>query len=212
VQDNDFSTWRAYDNRYWPAKYIIDKDGVVRYSHFGEGNYDETEKVIQELLKETGAKNVPPQIKNSAMQTFGRTPEAYLGSGRIAYFSSPETIRKDTFTSYSYPSSLSENTFAFKGKWNIMNDYAVPQRGSELVFNFDAKEVFLVMKIVGKPSKVKVYVDDKVQYFGEHNINGVVTVDSDKLYKLVFLPSPGRHILKLEFDDSNAQLFAFTFG
>ncbi|MBI4973608.1 cytochrome c biogenesis protein DipZ [Candidatus Roizmanbacteria bacterium] len=212
VQDNEFSTWRAYDNHYWPAKYIIDKDGVIRSTHFGEGDYDETEQIIQELLKETGAKNIPSTVGNMTTQTFGRTPETYLGANRIAYFSSPETIQKNSFIAYSYPSSLSDNAFALKGKWNIMADYAVPQKGSELVFNFDAKEVFLVMKIVGNPTKVKVYVDDKMQYFGEHNINGIVIVDSDKLYKLILLPSPGKHQLKLQFEDSNAQLFAFTFG
>ena len=212
VQDNDFSTWRAYENQYWPAKYIIDKDGVIQYSHFGEGNYNETERVIQELLKETGVKNIPSVIENTTMQTFGRTPEAYMGSNRIAYFASPETIQKNTFINYSYPSSLSDNEFALKGKWNIMDEYAVPQKGSELIFNFDAREIFLVMKIVGKPAKVRVYVDDKMQYFGEHNVNGIVTVDSDRLYKLILLPNPGKHQLKLLFEDSNAQLFAFTFG
>src|SRR3989344_2511043 len=79
VQDNDFATWRAYNNRYWPAKYIIDKGGYVRYTHFGEGAYDESEKVIQELLKETGAKDVSLQINNPTYQTNAKTPEIYFG-------------------------------------------------------------------------------------------------------------------------------------
>src|SRR3989344_4838691 len=79
VQDNDFATWRAYNNRYWPAKYIIDKGGYIRYTHFGEGAYDETEKVIQDLLKETGAKDVSLQINNPTYQTNAKTPEIYFG-------------------------------------------------------------------------------------------------------------------------------------
>ncbi|MFZ2206109.1 MAG: cytochrome c biogenesis protein DipZ [Microgenomates group bacterium] len=212
VQDNDFSTWRAYDNHYWPAKYIIDKDGFIRYTHFGEGEYDKTEEVIQELLKETGVSIVSAPINNPQARTFGRTPETYLGYKRLDYFSSLEQIRQNVSTSYTMPATVPENTFALKGKWTITEDYAVPEKGSELTFSFDAKEVFLVMKTTGKPALISVYIDNKVQNFGEDNINGVVMVNSDKLYKLILLQAPGKHILRLEFKDANAQLFAFTFG
>ncbi|MFA5136192.1 MAG: cytochrome c biogenesis protein DipZ [Patescibacteria group bacterium] len=211
VQDNDFSTWQAFENRYWPAKYIIDKDGFIRYTHFGEGEYDKTEAVIQELLKETGVSTLsPPQ--NPKIQTFGRTPETYLGYGRLDRFSSPEQIKRNISSTYTSPPLLPANSFAFKGRWTIMEEYAVPENGSELLFNFEAKEVFLVMRITGKPSKIAVYLDNKIQYFGEDNKNGSVTVDTDKLYKLIKLPTPGKHILRLEFNDANVQLFAFTFG
>lgn len=212
VQDNDFSTWRAYDNHYWPAKYIIDKDGVIRYTHFGEGQYDETERVIQDLLKETGAKGVSLEVKNPTYQTYARLHEAYLGFNRIEYLSSSEKIVKNAFSSYSFPKTLSTNTFAFSGDWNIMPEYAEAKKGSQLIVDFEAKEVFLVMKTVGKPVDVKVFLDGKMQYFGEHNNKGIVTVDEDKLYKLIMLPSPGKHILRLEFQGDDAQLFAFTFG
>lgn len=212
VQDNDFSTWRAYDNHYWPAKYIIDGNGIIRYSHFGEGNYDETEKVIQDLLKENGVKKMDTDIHNPTPQTYAQTQETYLGYNRLSGFSSPESLERNSFKSYSLPQQLPYNTFALSGKWNIMGEYAVSQKGSSLSFSFDAKEVFLVMKVGDKPSKIKVYVDDKMQYFGQDNDMGVVTVDTDRLYKLILLPTPGRHILRLEFQDSNAQLFAFTFG
>ena len=93
-----------------------------------------------------------------------------------------------------------------------MEEYANPQKGTTLYLNFEAKEVFLVMRTSGDPAKVKVYIDDKMQYFGEDNQSGIVAVDSDRLYKLIKLLTPGRHTLRLEFEDSNAQLFAFTFG
>ena len=98
VQDNDFATWRSYDNRYWPAKYIIDKEGYIRYTHFGEGAYDETEKVIQDLLKETGAKDVSPKINNPTYQVQTKTPEIYLGFSRIDGFASPEQIKQNTLS------------------------------------------------------------------------------------------------------------------
>ena len=93
-----------------------------------------------------------------------------------------------------------------------MEEYANPQKGSRLYLNFESKEVFLVMRTKGAPAKVRVYLDGKIQYFGEDNINGVVTVDADRLYKLINLPTPGRHILRLDFEDNNAEVFAFTFG
>lgn len=212
IQDNDFATWRAYNNRYWPAKYFIDKEGYIRYSHFGEGAYDESEKVIQELLKEAGATNVTSEINNPIYQIQAKTPEIYLGYGRIDHFFSPETIKKDTQGTYTSPSALGNNEFAYSGNWNVMEEYANPQKGATLTLNFDSKEVFLVMRTKGTPTKVKVYLDDKMQDFGEDNIDGVVTVEKDQLYKLINLSTPGRHILRLEFEDNNAELFAFTFG
>lgn len=212
VQDNDFATWNAYSNRYWPAKYIIDKKGNIRYQHFGEGAYDETEKVIQELLKEAGATDVTSKINNPTYQIQAKTPEIYLGYGRIEHFSSPETIQNDTRKNYSAPPNLNNNEFAYKGAWNVMKEYANPQKGAELHLNFEAKEVFLVMRTKGQPAKVKVYIDNKLQYFGANNNNGIVTVEKDTLYKLINLPAAGKHILRLEFEDSNAELFAFTFG
>ncbi len=212
VQDNDFATWKAYSNKYWPAKYFIDKDGYVRYSHFGEGAYDESEKVIQELLKEAGTTDVTSEINNPTYQIQAKTPEIYLGYDRIEHFASLETIKKDMLGTYTAPQSLRNNEFAYSGSWNVMNEYANPQKGSILTLNFDAKEVFLVMRTKGAPAKVKVYLDDKMQDFGEDNKGGVVTLDADRLYKLINLSVPGRHILRLEFEDSNAELFAFTFG
>ncbi|OGE32281.1 hypothetical protein A3C59_03935 [Candidatus Daviesbacteria bacterium RIFCSPHIGHO2_02_FULL_36_13] len=204
VADNDFATWRAYNNRYWPAKYFIDKDGYIRYTHFGEGDYDESEKVIQELLKEIGAENVSAVINNPEYQVYAKTPEIYLGYSRIANFASPETILKDGLLAYTKPLKLADNKFAFEGSWNVMEEYANPMQGSKLLLNFDSKEVFLVARPKSGTSKIKVYLDEKLQ--------DTIIVDADKLYKLINLESPGRHLLRLEFEDSIIELFAFTFG
>ena len=212
VQDNDFATWRAYKNRYWPAKYIIDKEGYIRYSHFGEGAYNESEKVIQELLKETGATDVSSDIDNPSYQNYAKTPEIYLGFERIDNFASPQQIKQDALASYTSPANLGINEVAYEGNWSIMKEHANPQKGAKLHLNFESKEVFLVMRTKGNLENVKVYVDDRLQGFGQDNKNGIVTVNSDRLYKLINLSTPERHILRLEFDNSNIELFAFTFG
>jgi cytochrome c biogenesis protein CcdA/thiol-disulfide isomerase/thioredoxin len=212
MQDNDFATWRAYRNRYWPAKYFIDANGFVRHTHFGEGEYDESEAVIQALLKEAGAQDLNNEINNPSYQINSRTPELYLGYGRIEALASPESIRRDQIQSYSSPSKIENNQFAYEGDWLVSEEYANPQVGSRLHLNFDAKEAFLVMRSKAGPAKVIVFLDDKLEHFGEDNDNGIVTVDADTLYKLINLPESDRHQLRLEFEDSNVEVFAFTFG
>lgn len=212
VQDNDFSTWRAYNNRYWPAKYFIDKEGYIRYHHFGEGAYDESEKVIQELLKEAGSTDVSSEISNPTYKVNTKTPEIYLGYGRIDHFTSPESIKKNSLGTYSVPPNLGFNEMAYEGSWNVMEEYANPQKGAKLHLNFEAQEVFLVMRAKESQAKVKVYIDDEMQFFGEDNSNGTVTINRDTLYKLIKLPQPGKHNLRLEFEDNNSEIYAFTFG
>jgi cytochrome c biogenesis protein CcdA/thiol-disulfide isomerase/thioredoxin len=189
VQDNNFATWRSYRNNYWPAKYFIDKEGYIRQTHFGEGEYDESERIIQELLKETGSL-MTDEVNNPTYDVYARTPEIYLGSKRY------NGLRYLMFT----------------GEFHQDEEYTNPLKGSTLTLQFDSKEVFLVMRTKGVPSKVKVYVDDTMQFAGEDVKDGIVTIDSDRLYKLIILPNPGKHILRLEFEDGNAELYAFTFG
>lgn len=212
VQDNNFATWRAYNNRYWPAKYFIDKEGYIRYHHFGEGAYDESEKVIQKLLMEAGATDVFSEIHNPTYQINAKTPELYLGYWRIDHLASPEQIQPDTIAHYTAPKTLRNNEMAFDGDWIISKEYANPQKGSALYLNFEAREVFLVMRSKAAPAKMKVYVDDKVQFPGENVTDGTIVVDADALYKIILLPSPGKHNLRLEFEDNNTELYAFTFG
>ena len=214
VQDNNYATWNAYSNRYWPAKYLVDKDGFIRYFHFGEGDYDLTEKAIQDLLGDTAADQT---IDNSGYEIESKTPELYLGYSRIQYLSSPEEIQKDKSALYSSPQTQDESTFSYQGAWIIGEEYAMPEKGSKLILNFDAKNVFLVMrpkekdvfgnislKLNGKP------VPNTVQ--GEDVIKGTVQVTKDKLYKLIRLEKAEKSLLEIEFLDNNIQVFAFTFG
>lgn len=217
MQDNNYATWQAYSNRYWPAKYFIDKDGRIRHSHFGEGDYDESEKVIQELLKETGVTLTESEVANPTYQVQTRTPELYLGYARISALASPEDIISDTKQTFSRPEKLPTNSFYYQGDWLLTEERAIAKNQAVLGLNFEAKEVFLVMRPTkpGLKSQVKVYLDDQpvdLASAGDDVKNGIVTVDSDRLYRLVRLNSPGKHLLRLEFLDGNLELYAFTFG
>jgi len=210
VQDNNLATWQAYNNEYWPAEYFIDKDGLIRHTQFGEGNYDEDEKEIQQLLSETG-KTVNEKINNPTYTVEAQTPESYLGYARIQNIASPEQISQDQQAVYSIPNPLPENYFAYEGTWTIKSEYAEPTNGSKLDFNFNAMDVYLVASPKNGTSYMKVLVDGKPQYLGIDAQDGVVTVDKDRLYKLVHLSTPGQHVLEIQFD-GNIQLYAFTFG
>lgn len=212
VQDNNFDTWRAYNNRFWPAKYIIDKDGYIRYTHFGEGKYKESEEVIRKLLEESGAQDLSESANIPKYNIYSKTPETYLGHLRISNLASYETIVQEKFTTYSNPPFLPRNSVALEGEWLISGEYSTPKPGSKLYIDFDSKEVFLVAKPKNGSSSFKVLIDGEVQHFGEDNKSGIVTVESDKLYKIINLLAPGRHNLELQFEDSNIELYAFTFG
>ena len=220
MQDNDYATWRAYDNHYWPAKYLVDKNGKIRYTHFVEGEYDETEEVIQVLLAETGVE-IKEEVNNPKYQIATRTPELYLGYGRMGYFATPDQLVNDKKKTYKLPEDIVLHHFAISGDWQIEEERSMPFQGSTLVLAYEAKDVFLVMRpasaeaTAGNEAKVKVYLDDKLltgNDAGEDVKDGIVTVEKDRLYKLIQAGGAGQHVLKLEFLDGNLELYAFTFG
>lgn len=218
MQDNNYSTWRAYNNHYWPAKYLINSQGKIVYTHFGEGDYDETESVIQKLLQESG-KSVNRIINNPTYQVTSRTPETYLGYSRMQNFATPYQVMPDKKYNYNSPELLSLNSFGFTGEWIIGSEYSQPSQGAYLLMEFEASEVFLVMRpLQNEQGRLKVYLDGKLLDdtasfgAGEDVQNGQVIIDTDRLYKLVHTDAPGRHTLKLEFLDSNVETYAFTFG
>ena len=183
---------------------MIDENGKIVHTHFGEGNYDETEAVIQKYLSDAGY-SINQKINNPTYSIDSQTPETYLGYARMGYFAQPDQLIQNTEVNYKLPSELAINHFAFGGNWNVMSEYSQPFAGSELLFGFEAKDVYLVMKPAGNsPGKVKVFLDDKETQ--------EITVDSDKLYDIVQLKNAGQYTLKLEFEDSNIQVYAFTFG
>ena len=216
MQDNNFATWNAYQNHYWPAKYLVDKDGRIRYTHFGEGNYNQTEAMIQTLLKETGVK-VTSNIKNPDYQIYSRTPELYLGLNRIEYLVSPEKIIPNQPQTFTLPHEIPLHHFALEGKWTITNERAIPSMGSKLILNFESKDIFLVVRPRNPKQEGKIDVlldgDPLVSPDCELCNNPVdIVINEDRLYELYKLSNPDQHTLTLEFLDSNLELYAFTFG
>lgn len=203
MQDNQYATWRAYSNQYWPAKYLIDKDGVIRYAHFGEGKYDETEEAIQMLLRENG-KNVQSEIDNFIYSISAQTPETYLGYARIARYTGTPAITNDKEVNYSAPALISTDNFAFSGPVMIGKEHARMGVNSKITLGFKAQDVFLVMRPTSKSAVVKVYLDGIYQKD--------ITVDTDRLYELLKLETLGEHTVTIEFPEGAVEAFAFTFG
>lgn len=207
VQDNEYKIWNSYRNRYWPAHYLIDKDGKIRYTHFGEGEYEKTEKTIQALLRETGEEIGEDVVAIEESGPTSRvTPETYLGYARMERFASNEKIAPDITMLYSIPSYIEDDFFSFGGSWTIMPEYSESSKGAKIELAFQAKNVFLVMrpKDVRKPGKVSVYLDG--------DLVTTLTVDKDRLYDILKLNEKTRGRVTIQFDDELIQVFAFTFG
>lgn len=202
VQDNDFKIWRAYRNEFWPAHYLIDKRGKIRYTHFGEGQYIETENKIRELLGEPELKDTEPTVPISA----GQTPETYLGYQRAASYAPGLDIQLDQPKLYQHPAPPPPDGISLSGSWEITPEYlkAVTDQ-AELKLNFQAKKVYLVLeKHPESTGQVEVWLDGQPQ--------PSITVTTPQAYTFVELPDADtRHVLTLRFA-AGVQAFAFTFG
>jgi cytochrome c biogenesis protein CcdA/thiol-disulfide isomerase/thioredoxin len=215
VQDNKMGTWNAYGNEYWPADYLIDAKGQVRYAAFGEGDYDKTETAIRALLAEKGSriggKSRPTDIVVPSEQA---TPETYLGTARAdGWIDEPRNGTHDYGVAPTH--SLSLNDFAFSGTWDISSQPATAISGAGIDVDFQAKNVYLVLSSAGEsPRPVEVLLDGKpisAQEAGADVHGGVVTVRGQRLYTLVSLPRDERHRLSLRFAPGVSG-YAFTFG
>ena len=202
AMDNDFGTWDAYRNRYWPAKYLIDRRGHLRYVHFGEGAYGETESHIRTLLAER-SEALPARVKvadsTPGMSPF--TPETYLGYQRI----SPEQFAAtnfgpDRFVTYRFPQSLAQNQFAVSGLVRIEHQRLVAGLGARLRMRFRAQRVYLVL---GGRGTVDVFLDRRRKR--------KVRVNGSRLYELLSLPMAREGLLELRFTPG-LSAYAFTFG
>lgn len=203
VQDNGFAIWKSYRNRYWPAKYLIDAQGRVRDTHFGEGAYEETERKIQELLKEAGMENVDKEVtkETPTERTASITPETYLGLARMER-NFGRTQPSTTTTSFTDQVSgtkeeewvIPQDSFAFDGKWSFDDERAMPEYWASLDFRVRGSDVYLVMrpKEPGKIAQVTIGLgafDFPPQWYGKDvKEGGIVTVNEDRLYHLVHIP------------------------
>ena len=198
--DNDFATWRAYQNQYWPAKYLIDRTGHVRFTHFGEGSYGETEGWIRRLLGEhvrrkrtTVADETPTGLT---------TPETYLGYARLDPAQFAGTVVPDKASSYRFPTrSLDLNRLAYAGTWTVSSQRIVADRGARLRLGFQGRDVFLVLAGQGPLS---VLVDGKP-------LQTVTVSGTPRLYTLARFQKTHRGLLELRFAPG-LEAYAFTFG
>jgi len=215
VQDNEMGTWNAYGNEYWPADYLIDAHGQVRYAAFGEGDYDKTETAIRALLAEAGnqlgGRSAPKDVVVPSRQA---TPETYLGSERAeGWLQRP----KDGVHDYGAPATghLALNEFAYSGTWKIAAQPAEALAHAGIDVEFQAKHVYLVLSSAGaRPRQVQVLLDGKpisAADAGSDVHDAGVTVRGQRLYTLVSLPHDERHRLSLRFAPGVSG-FAFTFG
>ena len=218
VQDNDYGTWNAYGNQYWPAKYLVDATGQVRYTHFGEGDYKQTEAAIRALLAESGARDLGAAAspgRQPAVAGLRATPETYLGSARAKSFS-PAGPRDGT---HAYtPSStrrLPQDVFTLGGRWAVDRQSARAVRGATLSARVRAKSVYLVMSSRGeRPRKVRVLLDGapiRRAVAGADVARAAITVRGQRLYRLVRLARFEKHVLTLRFAPGVSG-YAFTFG
>ena len=214
--DNDYATWKAYRNRYWPAKYLIDAQGFIRYTHFGEGKYKETEEAIIKLLEEAGSDVSGDELASDKVKAVSDiSPETYMGAGKAEYFFPSGTLgegKKD----FQLAGELPINTFSLGGRWEITGEMAIALEGAGLVNKFSGDQVYLVLKPEGGDAKIKIFLDGKLvngENAGEDVINGVLKVDGDRLYHVIDLRGKGGvHLLKLDFMDPGTGVFAFTYG
>jgi cytochrome c biogenesis protein CcdA/thiol-disulfide isomerase/thioredoxin len=215
VQDNEYGTWKAWGNQYWPAKYLIDAHGNVRYTHFGEGAYDRTEAAIRALVREAGAK--PGAMAGARVETAAHgveTPETYLGAARAEGFL-PGNPRPGTLRYQGPKGTLPPSRFALGGVWRVGEESATSVRAASIDVRFGARKVFLVLgSRGGKERRVRVFLDGRPITAGEAGDDargGAVTVRRQRLYRLVALRSAQRRTLTLRLDPGVSG-YAFTFG
>jgi cytochrome c biogenesis protein CcdA/thiol-disulfide isomerase/thioredoxin len=215
VQDNDLATWSAWGNQYWPSEYLVDAQGNVRDAHFGEGNYDETERAIRTLLQQAGHANLGGGARaiGQAPSADATTPETYLGAARARGWVSG-TIHPGNQDFAAPPAELPTNGFAYLGHWGVTDEDATAGAGAAIDLEFNSRRVFLVLGSPDQARHVQVLLDGQpipARLAGADVRQGQATIQAQRLYRLVDLPAVARHRLTLRFDPGITG-YAFTFG
>ena len=227
VIDNDYSIWRAFNNQYWPALYFIDARGRVRHRHFGEGEYQSSERAIQRLLKDGGVSGVVDgavSVDGSGFEAAAdwanlKSPETYVGYERLENFASPDAARRDQRRTYRASSRLALNQWSLAGDWTIGRQATVLNKTpGQILHRFHARDVHLVMgpPRAGTSVRFRVSVDGQPPG-AAHGLDvdegGNGTVREQRLYQLVRQPKPiVDRTFAIDFLDAGVEAFAFTFG
>jgi thiol-disulfide isomerase/thioredoxin len=224
--DNDYAIWRAFDNQYWPAHYFIDAQGRIRHHHFGEGDYDGSERVIQQLLAEAGNKQAAAglvDVKGTGAQAAPDmndigSPETYIGYERAANFISPGGAVPDNGHDYTVDAPRL-NEWGLSGNWTVGGEQAVPNKpDGGIVYRFHARDLHLVLGpgSDGKPVRFRVTIDGAApgsNHGTDTDAEGNGTVTGQRLYQLVRQDGEiADHTFEIRFLDPGVQAYAFTFG
>ena len=225
--DNNYAIWRAFGNEYWPAFYVVDAQGRIRYHQFGEGEYAKSEQVIQQLLREAGHPNVPSTTITAKASGTQVAPdqadmlsdETYVGYAKSEGFASPEKVSPDETRTYSAPAKMSLNNWSLEGAWNIGAEQArLAGASGKITYRFHARDLHLVLGPApdGKPIRFRVSIDGAApgsSHGTDVAADGSGTIDGVRLYQLVRQTEPVRdRTFTIEFLDPGATAYAFTFG
>jgi cytochrome c biogenesis protein CcdA/thiol-disulfide isomerase/thioredoxin len=225
--DSNYKIWQAFNNEYWPAHYFIDGKGRIRHHHFGEGEYDESERVIQELLKENGANSLADGTINVTASGAEaapdlpdtRSPETYIGYKRAEHFASAQLFAQDARMAYTPQPRLTLNQWALGGTWKAgLGSAVLDSAPGKIVFRFHARDLHLVLGPAknGKPIRFKVTLDGTApgdDQGSDTDAAGAGTVQGHRLYQLIRQKGAVEdRTFEIEFLDPGVQAFAFTFG
>jgi thiol-disulfide isomerase/thioredoxin len=220
VLDNDYEIWSAFDNRYWPALYFVDADGVIRDHHFGEGRYEQSERVLQELL---GIERELVSVQGRGVEAEAdwdqlRTPETYLGYARSEHFASPNGAAFDERRAYAIPEELRVNHWALAGEWTIEREKAVlDQAGGSIAYRFHARDAHLVLSPgAQEPITFRLHLDGE-EPGPSHGVDvdesGNGLLRDGRLYQLVREHDAVRErTLEITFLEPGVEAYVFTFG
>ncbi|HJZ73377.1 MAG TPA: thioredoxin-like domain-containing protein [Vicinamibacterales bacterium] len=227
VVDNDYTIWRAFENNYWPALYLIDARGRVRQHQFGEGDYQTSERAIQRLLKEAGISVVPDgvvSVKGGGFEAQSdwnnlKSPETYVGYARAENFASPDAARRDQPRTYRPAPRLALNQWSLGGDWTIGRQATVLNTApGQIAYRFHALDVHLVMgpSRPGDSIRFRVSVDGRppgAAHGLDVDDNGNGTITEHRLYQLIRQPQPiVERRFAIEFLNAGVEAFSFTFG
>jgi len=196
--DSDYATWKAWDQTYWPAHYLIDKEGIIRQVHFGEGGYADTEKLIQQLLD---APATPTVVANEGDHTVGRSPETYVGAARVGALTNTDYKFGEPFD-YTLTTQPPRDTFSLGGSWTVDDEFATTGSHAVLRYHFYAADVFLVLGGEGTVTVTRA---------GDPGWSNVVHVTGAPTLYTLYSGAPIEDQLTLKFSPGVA-VYAFTFG
>jgi thiol-disulfide isomerase/thioredoxin len=225
--DSGHAIWRAFDNEYWPALYFVDTQGRIRHHQFGEGDYEQSETVIKQLLAEAGVSGIgggPVSVTGEGPEAAAdwdnlRSPENYVGYERTENFASPGGPVRDKPHAYTTPAHLSLNQWALSGDWTIKKDATrLNDATGQLTYRFHARDLHLVMgpSVPGERVRFRVLIDGHAPgaaHGADVDEQGYGTMSEQRMYQLIRQPKPiGDRDFTINFLDPGAEAFCFTFG